>query len=328
MSPIDWAAGPEPALVLLVALVLDGLLPDRFGPVPHPVRLIGAAVAWVDCRLNRARRSEAALIIRGALVVVALSALALAGGWALERVARDLPYGWVVELGLVAVFLAQRSLFDHVAAVARPLARRDLVAARASVAHVVGRDPDSLDAHGVARAVIESLAENFADAVVAPVFWYLLLGLPGLLLSKTVNTLDSMIGHRNPRYVSFGMTAARLDDALNYIPARLAGTILALAAIFVPTANPARAVRTMVRDAGKHGSLNAGWPEGATAGALGLAMAGPRRYGDRTVDDPWIGDGTARAEARDVRRALYLYAVACLLNGLLVGAFVLAGRLL
>jgi len=327
MSPIDWAAGPEPALVLLVALVLDGLLPDRFGPVPHPVRLIGAAVAWVDRRLNRARRSEAALIIRGALVVVALSALALASGWALERVARDLPYGWVVELGLVAVFLAQRSLFDHVAAVARPLARRDLVAARAAVAHVVGRDPESLDAHGVARAVIESLAENFADAVVAPVFWYLLLGLPGLLLSKTVNTLDSMIGHRDPRYASFGMTAARLDDALNYIPARLAGAILALAAIFAPTANPARAVRTMVRDAGKHGSLNAGWPEGATAGALGLAIAGPRRYGDRTVDDPWIGDGTARAEARDVHRALYLYAVACLLNGLLVGAFVLAGRL-
>ncbi len=327
MSPIDWAAGPEPALVLLVALVLDGLLPDRFGPVPHPVRLIGAAVAWADRRLNRARRSEAALIIRGALVVVALSALALAAGWALERVARDLPYGWVVELGLVAVFLAQRSLFDHVAAVARPLARRDLAAARAAVAHVVGRDPESLDAHGVARAAIESLAENFADAVVAPVFWYLLLGLPGLLLSKTVNTLDSMIGHRDPRYASFGMTAARLDDALNYIPARLAGAILALAAIFAPTANPARAVRTMVRDAGKHRSLNAGWPEGATAGALGLAIAGPRRYGDRTVDDPWIGDGIARAEARDVRRALYLYAVACLLNGLLVGAFVLAGRL-
>ena len=327
MSPIDWAAGPEPALVLLVALVLDGLLPDRFGPVPHPVRLIGAAVAWADRRLNRARRSEAALIIRGALVVVALSALALAAGWALERVARDLPYGWVVELGLVAVFLAQRSLFDHVAAVARPLARRDLAAARAAVAHVVGRDPESLDAHGVARAAIESLAENFADAVVAPVFWYLLLGLPGLLLSKTVNTLDSMIGHRDPRYASFGMTAARLDDALNYIPARLAGAILALAAIFAPTANPARAVRTMVRDAGKHRSLNAGWPEGATAGALGLAIAGPRRYGDRTVDDPWIGDGIVRAEARDVRRALYLYAVACLLNGLLVGAFVLAGRL-
>ena len=328
MSPIDWAAGPEPALLLLAALILDGLLPDRFGLVPHPVRLIGAAIGWADRRLNRPRRSEAARIIRGALVVVALSVLALAFGWAFERIARGVPFGWVAELGLVAVFLAQRSLFDHVRAVARPLARRDLAAARAAVSHVVGRDPKSLDAHGVARAAIESLAENFADAVVAPVFWYLLLGLPGLLLSKTVNTLDSMIGYRDPRYASFGMTAARLDDALNYIPARLAGFILAVAALFAPTASPARAVRTMLRDAGKHRSLNAGWPEGATAGALGLALAGPRRYRNRAVDDPWIGDGIARAEARDVRRALYLYAAACLVNGLLVGAFILAGRLL
>ncbi len=323
MSPIDWAAGPEPALLLLAALVLDGLLPDRFGLVPHPVRLIGAAVAWADRRLNRPQRSEATRIIRGALVAVVLVALALAAGWALQRAAREAPYGWVVELALVAAILAQRSLFDHVRAVARPLARGDLGAARAAVAHVGGRDPKSLDSHGVARAAIESLAENFADAVVAPVFWYLVLGLPGLFLSKTVNTLDSMIGYRDARYASFGMTAARLDDALNYIPARLAGAVLAVAALFAPTASPAGAVRTMLRDARKHRSLNAGWPEGAAAGALGLALAGPRRYGDRTVDDPWIGDGIARAEARDIRRALYLYAAACLANALLVGAFVL-----
>lgn len=308
MSPIDWAAGPEPALLLLAALILDGLLPDRFGLVPHPVRLIGAAIGWADRRLNRPRRSEAARIIRGALVVVALSVLALAFGWAFERIARGVPFGWVAELGLVAVFLAQRSLFDHVRAVARPLARRDLAAARAAVSHVVGRDPKSLDAHGVARAAIESLAENFADAVVAPVFWYLLLGLPGLLLSKTVNTLDSMIGYRDPRYASFGMTAARLDDALNYIPARLAGFILAVAALFAPTASPARAVRTMLRDAGKHRSLNAGWPEGATAGALGLALAGPRQYRDFVVDDAWMNEaGRADATAEDIRRALSLY---------------------
>jgi adenosylcobinamide-phosphate synthase len=180
----------------------------------------------------------------------------------------------------------------------------------------------SLDAHGVARAAIESLAENFSDGVVAPVFWYLLLGLPGLFAYKMANTLDSMIGHRTPHYRAFGWAAARLDDVLNTVPAPLSGVLLATAALFAKNGRPRHALAIMLRDGRKHHSPNAGWPESAMAGALGLALAGPRRYAEGLVADPWLGDGRARAGVADIRRGLQLYRLACLLEGgLLLGAW-------
>jgi len=180
----------------------------------------------------------------------------------------------------------------------------------------------SLDANGVARAAIESLAENFSDGVVAPVFWYLLLGLPGLFAYKMANTLDSMIGHRTPQYRSFGWAAARLDDILNTVPAPLSGLLLTAAAAFARSCRPGRALMIMLRDGRKHHSPNAGWPESAMAGALGLALAGPRRYAEGLVSDPWLGDGTARAATSDITRALRLYRLACLIEGgLLLGAW-------
>ena len=187
------------------------------------------------------------------------------------------------------------------------LAQGGVPAGREAVRHIVGRDPASLDRHGVARAAIESLAENFGDGVVAPVFWYLVLGLPGLFAYKAANTLDSMIGHRTPHYRAFGWAAARFDDLLNLAPARLGGLLLAAAALFARDARPDRALWVMLRDARKHRSPNAGWPEGAMAGALGLALAGPRRYAEGMVSDPWVGDGTARAGVGDIARALRLF---------------------
>jgi adenosylcobinamide-phosphate synthase len=204
------------------------------------------------------------------------------------------------------------------------LKTQGLEAGRKAVAHIVGRDVRRLDAHGVARAAIESCAENYSDAVVAPTFWYVLFGFPGLLVYKAVNTTDSMIGYRSPRYRAFGMAAARTDDAANFLPARLAGVFLCTAALFVPTARPVAGLRTMLRDAGNHRSVNAGWPEGAAAGALGLALAGPRTYTDSVIDDAWIGDGRAKATPRDIDRALYLYAVACLINAFVVAGLVTA----
>jgi len=218
----------------------------------------------------------------------------------------------------VAVLLAQRSLFEYVARVGDALLRNGLTQGREAVAHIVGRDIQSLDEHGVARAAIESLAENFSDAVVAPAFWYALFGLPGLFVYKTVNTLDSMIGHRTPRYLQFGWAAARLDDLLNLVPARLSGVLLTAAALVSPQARVAPAFRVMLRDARKHRSPNAGWPEAATAGALDLALAGPRRYHGEIVDDPWLGDGRARATVADIGRALRLYMIACILQATLV----------
>ena len=256
--------------------------------------------------------------------MVVVTGLAAAAGWAISWAGGQLRFGWLVELALIISLLAQRSLFQHVRAVGAALSERGLEAGRAEVAHIVGRDVRQLDEHGVARAAIESCAENFSDGVVAPVFWYVLFGLPGMLAYKAVNTLDSMVGYRNDRYRAFGWASARLDDVMNLLPARLSGLLLSGAALAVPSARPGAGLRTMLRDAGRHRSPNAGWPEAAMAGALDLSLAGPRRYPGLVVDDPWIGDGTAQATARDVARALSLFTAACVLNGGIVAVAAVA----
>jgi len=322
---VELIANGSPAL-LLMALALDWLMAGfawAFRIIPHPVVLIGQLIGWFDRRLNREERGERVRLVRGAIVVIVVVGLAALAGWGSHRLSLSVPYGWIVELVLITVLLAQRSLFDHVRRVGSALRKRGLAAGRDAVRHIVGRDVTRLDEHGVARAAIESCAENFSDAVVAPAFWYLLLGLPGIFAYKAVNTLDSMIGYLTPRHRAFGMVAARLDDAMNWIPARLAALILALAAIITPTANAARALVTVRRDARNHRSPNAGWPEAAMAGALGLSLAGPRPYHGEMIPAPWIGDGIARAQPTDIRRALYLYAVACLIVLALTAALAL-----
>jgi adenosylcobinamide-phosphate synthase len=289
--------------------------------------LAGRAIAFFDRRLNREIRSEAARRVRGIITVVLLVGGAGALGFAIERICRGSLAGATVEILLIAVLIAQRSLYEHVFAVALALDRGGLAAGREAVRHIVGRDPLSLDAPGVARAAIESLAENFSDGVVAPAIWYLLLGLPGLFAYKMANTLDSMIGHRTPHYRAFGWAAARFDDLANLVPARVSGLLIAGAALFAERGRPGRALTIMLRDARKHRSPNAGWPEGAMAGALGLALAGPRRYPEGMVADPWVGDGTAQAATPDIARALSLYKLACLLQGGLVLGVWLAGHL-
>jgi adenosylcobinamide-phosphate synthase len=320
----------NPLLLLAAGLAVDawfGDMPALFAHVPHPVVLAGRAVAFFDRKLNREIRSEASRRVRGIITVLVLVGAAAALGLMIARLCRNSPLGAAVEILLIAILVAQRSLFEHVAAVARALAGGGLPAGRDAVRHIVGRDPASLDVYGVARAAIESLAENFSDGVVAPAFWYLVLGLPGLFAYKMANTLDSMIGHTTLHYRAFGWAAARFDDLVNLAPARLSGALIAAAAVFSRSGRPARAVVIMLRDARKHRSPNAGWPEGAMAGALGLALAGPRRYGEVVVADPWVGEGSARAAPRDIDRALVIYKNACLiLWGLVVGAW-LAGHL-
>ena len=320
---LEARAGFDPLILLLMALVLDAYIGDGgwlLRRVPHPVVVIGRMVGFLDKKLNRDHRSQMDRALRGAALVGVMVAGAGAVGWGVQWTSLNHDFGWIVELVLLILLLSARELFDRVRDVGLALKNDGLEAARAAVAHVVGRDPAHLDDHGVARAGIESLAENFSDGLVAPVFWYLLFGFPGLLIYKTVNTMDSMIGYKTERHRAFGMTAARLDDVLNLIPARLAGLFIAIAAVFTPTARPGRALTTMLRDAGKHTSMNAGFPEGAMAGALGLALAGPRRYAAAVVDAPWVGRGRARATYDDVKRALYLYVVANLVAGMFVAA--------
>jgi adenosylcobinamide-phosphate synthase len=318
----------DPLLLLVAGLVIDALfgeMPAIFRQIPHPVVIAGRAIAFFDRKLNREARSETSRRERGIVAVIVLVGGAALLGLAVERVCRGRLIGAAVEAVLIAVLVAQRSLYEHVAAVAAALGSGGLTGGREAVRHIVGRDPMSLDAHGVARAAIESLAENFSDGVVAPVFWYLLLGLPGLFAYKMANTLDSMIGHRTPRYRAFGWAAARLDDVLNTVPAPLSGVLFAMAAVFAKNGRPAHAFTIMLRDGRKHHSPNAGWPESAMAGALGLALAGPRRYPEGLVADPWLGDGSARAGVSDISRGLQLYRLACLTQGgLLFGAWLAA----
>ena len=318
----------DPLLLLLFGLAIDALfgeLPAVFAHVPHPIVLAGRVIEFFDRKLNRASRSERSRRERGIVTVIVLVGMAAGLGVAVEWLCRGSAIGAVIDALVIGILLAQRGLYEHVGAVATALEWGGLPAGREAVRHLVGRDPMRLDAPGVARAAIESLAENFSDGVAAPVFWYLLLGLPGLFAYKMANTLDSMIGHKTLRYRSFGWAAARFDDLLNLVPARLSGLLLVAAAMFAGERSAGRAFAAMLRDAKKHHSPNAGWPEAAMAGALGLALAGPRDYAEGRVNDPWIGGGTPLARSADISRALRLYALACLLlAGLILGVWLAA----
>ncbi|CAK0778830.1 Cobalamin biosynthesis protein CobD [Azospirillaceae bacterium] len=294
-------------MILLCALVLDAIVGDPlwlYARVAHPVTVFGGVIAALDQRLNHGSESRRRWAGIGVMTTLTLGAAILAHF--LEAVLTALPFGWLIEAALASTLLAQRSLYDHVDAVAEELFRNGLEGGRRAVAQIVGRDPQSLDEAGVARAAIESCAENFSDGVVAPAFWFLVLGLPGLVAYKLVNTADSMIGHRTPRHEAFGWAAARFDDVLNLFPARLSGCLIALGA------GSTESLRIMLRDAHGHRSPNAGWPEAAMAGALRLALAGPRAYNGTIVDDPWMGEGGwTAATAGDIRRAIALFLRAC-----------------
>jgi adenosylcobinamide-phosphate synthase len=304
--------------IVLFALVLDAALGDPtfiYTRVPHPVALIGRAIAWLDRRWNREDQEDAARRRAGVAVCLVLVLASAGAGLAIERSLAGLRFGWIVEAAIMSLFLAQNSLFFHVADVASALTSDGLAGARKAVARIVGRDPESLDEAGVSRAALESLAENFSDGLVAPAFWALIFGLPGILVCKTINTADSMIGHKTPRHFAFGWAAARLDDLLNLIPARIAGLLIVAASFVVPGARASDGFRAMVRDAAKHRSPNAGWQEAALAGVLGVALAGPRRYAGTMVEDHWMNlGGRSEATGDDIRRALHIYVTACLLQ--------------
>ncbi len=298
--------------ILILALLLDAALGEPrwlWGRLPHPAILMGRAVDWADQNLNRG----AALYLRGVATMAGLAALAICTGWALAQL------GWLVEVLVTAILLAQRSLVDHVRAVADAL-RLSPGNARRAVALIVGRDTGAMDGPAISRAAIESAAENFSDGVIAPAFWYLIGGLPGLMLYKITNTADSMIGHRTPRHAHFGWAAARLDDLLNIIPARLTALLIAIPHGLVGKRDD------IARDARLHRSPNAGWPEAAMARALNVALAGPRSYNGVARSFPFVHPGGAKHIGSDQIEAActvlwrsWSLAVICLLIVALIG---------
>jgi adenosylcobinamide-phosphate synthase len=316
---------PRPE-ALLLSLALDAVFGDPEAlhrRQLHPVQLIGRVIAWADRQFNRESDTPSRRRNSGAWTAAALLAGALILGAVIQVVLLALPIGWLWLAIAMSTLIAQKSLYDHVAAVASGLETGGLGGGRLAVSRIVGRDPEALDQGGVSRAAIESLAENFSDGVVAPVFWAALLGLPGLLAYKVINTADSMIGHKSPRHLQFGWAAARLDDLLNLVPARLSGLITCVAALLLPGADVRGAWHAMRRDARKHRSPNAGWPEAAFAGALGLAIAGPRVYRGERVEDHWMNEGgRPHAAAPDIRRALRLFTRACIVQAALLVALI------
>ncbi|MEI6574421.1 MAG: adenosylcobinamide-phosphate synthase CbiB [Alphaproteobacteria bacterium] len=299
-------------------LLLEGLLgyPQAlFRAIGHPVTWIGGLIARLDRSLNRQNWSFFVRRLTG--VVALLILLGVTGGIAL---ALDLglgqyAVGLLVIIVIAATLPAQRSLDDHVSAVADALEQDGVEGGRKAVSMIVGRKTDTLDEAGISRAAIESLAENFSDGVVAPIFWTACLGLPGGVLYKAINTADSMIGHKNEKYHAFGWASARLDDLVNLPCSRLTALLFILASLFVRGASSIDALITVLHDASKHRSPNAGWPEAAMAGALGFALAGPRIYGETLVDDVYMGSGRRDLNAADIRRALLLYRIACIIQG-------------
>ncbi len=247
--------------------------------------------------------------LAGVFALFCIAGSAAGAAFLVQRTLLGLPFGWIGVALAASTLLASRSLYEHVRDVAIALETGGLEAGRHAVSRIVGRDPNSLDQHGIARAAIESLAENASDGVVAPALWFALLGLPGLAAYKAINTADSMIGHRTPRHEAFGWASARADDLVNLPASRLTAALFAIAAIFV-AASPRGALQAVIHDARRHRSPNAGWPEAAMAGALGLRLAGPRVYGGTPVDDAYMGDGRTEATAGDIRRALSLSKVA------------------
>ena len=319
-----WLA--DHALILVVALGLDALIGDPdllWRRIGHPVVWAGWLIDRLDRHLNREQKSPRIRLLGGAVSVLVLLALAVLAGMGLEWLLPEGIAGFLLSAVIASVFLAQRGLFEHVSAVYRAFRGSGLVAARRAVARIAGRDPQQLDEAGISRAAIESLAENFSDGVIAPAFWFLLGGLPGIMAYKALNTADSMIGYRSERHEAFGKVAAKLDDVANFIPARLAGLMIALAAPFCRAA-----LGAMMKDASGHRSPNAGWPEAAMAGALGVALAGPRVYDGQRVEDRWMNAGGRRqVRALDIRVALGVFLRAAGLHGALVLALAILLRL-
>jgi adenosylcobinamide-phosphate synthase len=295
---------------LSIGLIVEACMgyPDAlYRRIRHPVVWIGNFMSAREQRWNTGDSPRRYVI--GALLLLLVMLIVGATSWLVQSLADRTSI--VVAILIATTGLAQRSLYTHVAAVLTRLEARDIEGARANVARIVGRDTAVLDESGIATAATESLAESFCDGVIAPAFWFLVGGLPGLFIYKAVNTADSLVGHRDARYRAFGWAAARTDDVMNLIPARVAGALLCLARF--------RGFSIMWRDASKHPSPNAGWSEAAMAGSLGVQLGGPVSYEGEPTWRPTFGDGR-RPGASDLRKALQVYLSACLNLWLLVGA--------
>ncbi len=312
--------------ILLLALMIDAIFGEPkviYRYIQHPTQIMGLVIDELEKRFNHAGDSKHIRRIKGSLLALVLISLSGVIGWGLAYLFSKIPFGWAFEAIILSTMIAAKSLYEHVFNVAKILKEDNIKDARIAVSQIVGRDTVDLDEHGIARSTIESLAENFSDGVLAPIFWTILFGLPGALTYKMLNTADSMIGYKNEKFFYFGWTVARLDDAINFIPARITALMLLFAALVWGHNDARRSWRAIRRDASKLESVNAGYPEAAMAGALNVRLAGPRDYDNRSFDGDWIGvaneGSTADVTFEDIDKSLRLYVNAYLISiGLII----------
>ncbi|MBH9982708.1 cobalamin biosynthesis protein [Bartonella sp. B10834G6] len=298
--------------VLLLALLIDRLIGDPdwiWRKVPHPVAAFGAGIKWFETRFNRKSMSPRRRKWFGIIAILILLLASFVVGFFIHKLSLGLGVsGIIIEALFASIFIAQKSLVDHVGKVEKAFKQGSLVEARSAVSLIVGRETENLDESAICRAAIESLAENSSDGVVAPVFWYLIFGLPGLFCYKLVNTADSMIGYKNERFKDFGWASARLDDVVNFIPARLTTFIVILTSgLFINRKAAAKSLEVVIKDARHHHSPNAGFPECAFAGALDVKLLGPRIYSGKAVDEPFQNEAGKMAGPDDIYRAIRLF---------------------
>jgi adenosylcobinamide-phosphate synthase len=296
------------ALALLIER-LFGYPRQLYDRISHPVEWIGTILAKLETLLYEPEVEALQARLRGLAALLVLLFIVVLPSVLIGSFLSTFKFGWIIEALLATALIAQHSLYEHVCAVGRGL-DTSLIEGRKAVAKIVGRDPAALDESGVVKGALESLAENTSDGIVAPLFWYVLLGLPGIVAYKAINTADSMIGHKSERYIYFGWAAARLDDFINLPASRITGLLFVSAAAWNDSERGKLAMQAMWRDASKHQSPNAGWPESALAASLGVKFGGPRSYAGTRVDLPWMGEGRELLNRDDIRKGLRLYGTA------------------
>lgn len=322
----DHAGGFDPLILLLMALVTEtyagqlGFLARLAG---HPRSVLENLTSWFDRKLNRENRSQTDRAVRGALAALIIIMISGAIGWGVAWLSQTLPFAWVFETILLIMLINQRGVYKTVRGVGIALRDQGVEVARQKIAPLTAEAPEKMDGHSIARTAIETAATALTTRVVAPVFWYVLFGFPGLLIYQALAIMSKKLKPKTDHYRAFGFAAAQLYDIILLIPAQLSGIFINLACIFVPTAHPGRSFKITLKDAGKYHSYNLGVAVSAFAGAFDLALGGPRKFSQKTNNEPWIGNGSAQATTKDIRRSLYLFAVACLLNGVWVAALTL-----
>lgn len=317
-------------LVALAALIFERLVgyPNRlYKIIHHPVVWIGGLISILDQFLNKPDSDPNSRRINGSFALLIVILLVLIIAVAVSFFLRSFVGGLLIEAALASTMLAQKSLKDFVEAVGKALGE-NIEKGRAAVSHIVGRDPSQLDESEVAKAGVESLAENTADGVIAPLFWMMLFGLPGAAVYKAINTADSMVGYRNEKYIDFGWASAKLDDLVNYPASRLCGFLFVATAFLRQKWSAKEAYQVMMRDAGAHVSPNAGWPEAAMAGALGLKLGGPRSYGGREVQLSTMGQGRDFLTKTDIRIAVEFFRWSMTLLAIILGVITLLALML